>query len=305
MLTIYQRTVKDTLLAEITDMRVGSFIVAERPGDEERARLVEEGGFDDDLLKDAVDFYEAPRFEMKNGIAYFFTRVPKMGDHEIITTPLLIAVSQNAVLLVSKAHLPFLEEFLENQTIFTTQKSKLFILLVGRIVAHFQKHLTQIQRASRIGHTRMEHISNKTILEFVSYERTLNEFVDALIPTNRALELLLSGKHLELYEKDTELVEDLSLAMEQLVRSAQATLKSIQNIRSAYATIVANNLNRVMKFLAALTVILTVPMVVSSFFGMNVMLPFAEHPLAFFGIFGGTMFCVIVMVYVFSKKEWI
>lgn len=305
MLIFRQRTLRDVVCAKVSGIKPGVWAHAESPNEEEHAQLVTEGGFDEDLLKDAVDFYEAPRFEMKNDIAYFFTRVPHRGDFEVITTPLLIAISGNMVLTLSRTHLPFLEQVVSNETVFTTQKSKLFLILMAKVVASYQQHLTQIRRASRLGLSSMEEISNKTILEFVSHERTLNEFVDALVPTNRALETMLSGKYLELHEKDAELVEDLSLAMEQLIRSAQSTLKSMQNIRSAYATIVANNLNQVMKFLAALTVVLTIPMVVSSFYGMNVPLPFAERPLAFFAILGGTFTCVLAVVAVFFKRDWI
>jgi magnesium transporter len=129
------------------------------------------------------------------------------------------------------------------------------------------------------------------------------------LPTNVILNNLLgptlTGKFLELYENDKDLIEDLILSNGQLIDLCQANLKNIVNIREAYSTIVANNLNRTMKFLTSITVILTVPMIVGSLWGMNIPLPLANYSGAFPIMTLGVLAVSIILLIIFSKKKWL
>ena len=91
----------------------------------------------------------------------------------------------------------------------------------------------------------------------------------------------------------------------QLIELCKGTLKTSVNIREAYSTIMTNNLNRVIKFFTALTVIMTIPMIVGGFYGMNIKLPFGNHPLAFFGVIGVTILIIATILTIFVKKKWI
>src|SRR4030042_71073 len=152
----------------------------------------------------------------------------------------------------------------------------------------------------------MEKIGNKDIVQFVNFEGVINDFLAALVPTNTILNNLLnstaSRRLLELYEEDKDLIEDLFLSNNQLIELCKANLKTIVNIREADSTIMTNNLNRVIKFFTALTIILTVPMIASSFYGMNINLPFAEHPMAFWGILITTLVVSFILLAIFFRK---
>jgi magnesium transporter len=154
-------------------------------------------------------------------------------------------------------------------------------------------------------HIQFQNITNEDIVRFVTFENALNDFLAALVPTSNILKDLLSGKHLKLHEKDGELVEDLFLANGQLIEICRSTLKNIFNIRNAYSTIMTNDLNRVIKLLTALTIILSVPTIIASIYGMNVVLPLAENNQAFWLIGGGTIISVFVLFLLFKKNRWL
>jgi len=115
---------------------------------------------------------------------------------------------------------------------------------------------------------------------------------------------VLTQGHLELYEDDRDLVEDIQLENQQIVESAKANLKTIQNIRSSYTAIVTNNLNGVIKLLTSLTIILTIPTILGSLYGMNVPLPFSESPHAFSTIALVAAVAMGAAAFFFSRRNW-
>lgn len=152
---------------------------------------------------------------------------------------------------------------------------------------------------------RIEKINNADIVQFVRFEEILNDFLSALTTTNTAQNNLLSKKMIEFPEDDKDLIEDMSLGTVQLIEATKNNLKNIVNIREAYTTIVSQDLNRVIKLLTALTIILNVPVLVASLYGMNVALPGAHSPLAFWWLFGGTSILTIILLLLFMKNKWL
>lgn len=306
MIKIYQKTIRDREVKAIDSFKVGSWINVHNPTEEEIKALAVEHSLEESLLKDALDPYEVPRIEIEKKAAYVFTRVPYGEETRISTAPLLIVIGENFVLTLSDKSLPFLEEFLTGKVDFsTTQKTKLFLQIFSQIVSTYNNSLTQISRRVRGVGIRLEEIKNKDIAQLVALEGVLNDFLAALVPTNTILTNLLSGKFFTLYEEDKDLIEDFSLSIGQLVETCKSNLKTMVNIREAYSTIVTNNLNRIIRLLTALTVIIAIPTMVFSLFGMNVALPGAHSPHALFWILIGTGFITILLLATFIKNRWL
>lgn len=306
MIKIYQKTIRDREVKAIDSFKVGSWINVHNPTEEEIKALAAEHSLEESLLKDALDPYEVPRIEIEKKAAYVFTRVPYGEETKISTAPLLIVIGENFVLTLSDKSLPFLEEFLTGKVDFsTTQKTKLFLQIFSQIVSTYNNSLTQISRRVRGVGIRLEEIKNKDIAQLVALEGVLNDFLAALVPTNTILTNLLSGRFFTLYEEDKDLIEDFSLGIGQLVETCKSNLKTMVNIREAYSTIVTNNLNRIIRLLTALTVIIAIPTMVFSLFGMNVVLPGAHSPHALFWILSGTGFVTILLLATFIKNRWL
>lgn len=306
MITIYYRTLKEPELQTLDKFKMGSWVAVESPSEEELDLLAKDLPLDRDFLTDAMDPHEVPRVEREGGVTYVFTRVPLEEEMQTTTTPLMIAVGKNFVLTVSSRPLPFLNKFQAGELEFyTTQKTKLFLQFFSEINTTYSSFINSIARGVRGVSIRLENIGNKEIKQFVMFEGSLNDFLAALTPTNSLLNNLLSGKFLQLFEEDEELVEDLMLSNRQLIELCQSNMRSIGNVREGYSTIMSNNLNRVIKILTALTIVLTVPTIVASFFGMNIKLPLAQSPDAFLIVMGGTILISAGVLALFLKNRWL
>lgn len=307
MITYYFRTVKDTEFKRLDGVRTGVWVHAEAPSESEMAELVEKLGLDTGILEDAQDFFEVPRLERSDGVTYFFTRYPYNEQTEDIdTAPLLIVIGEMFVLTMTLRPVPQFEVILNGKIeVHTTQKTNLFIQLMEVITRSFERQLIGLRRAVHRDRVQLRKIGNKEILRFVNYEQRLNDMVGALLPTNVALQQVMNGHYFQIFDEDREVMEDLRIDNAQAVDSARTLLKTIQNVRTASEAILANNLNNRIKTLTVLTILLTVPTIISSLFGMNVPLPFSEQPFAF----GFVIFIIIGLVgmgvWYFKKHEWL
>jgi len=309
MVNYYFKSVRDEQLKKIGKFKTGSWIYVEDPDKKELSQLAKKLSLEAGHLTDSTDPYEVPRLEIEKEAVYIFTRIPFSLENKIekiTTVPLLVIISNNFIMTICQKPLYFIDKFLEGNIDFsTTQKTKLFLLIFSQINSSYNRNLTRIIRQVRTISIHLENIKNHDIVQFVMFEAVLNDFLSALNPTNNILKQLLSGKILKLYENDKDLTEDLFLSNNQLIERSQMNLNIISNIRNAYSTIMTNNLNRVIKFLTALTIILNVPMIISSFYGMNVSLPLAGSPLAFWQISSFTLIITLILLLIFSKNRWL
>lgn len=296
---------REKKLKILADFQKGSWVYVENPSEKELKTLAEKLKLDLSLLKDALDPNEVPRLETDKETVYIFTRVP-IEQEEITTLPFLIAIGQNFFLTLSSGKIPVLENFFGVESEFITgQKVKFLIQIFFALNSRYDYLLTSISRRVTSTRVRLEKIENKDIIQLVGFEEILSDFLAALIPTSNVLQKLLSGGFLTLYEKDRNLIEDLSLGNSQLIETSKSTLKRIVNIRDAYSTIMSHDLNRVIKLLAALTIILTIPTAVFSLYGMNVSLPWQDSSVIFAALLVTTLAIISLILYIFIKNKWL
>ena len=307
MIKYYFRTIKDEALKEIPDLRTGAWVHAVEPSEKELSELFKTLSLDEDIIEDAQDFFEVPRFERSEGSLFFFTRYPfneKKEDTD--TAPLLIVLGDSFLLTVVQRDIPQFKPFFSgSEVVHTTQKTKLFIQMMEEVTNSFEKQLVILRRNVHKERARLRRIGNKEIEKFVTYEHKLNDMIAAIVPTNAALNKIVKGNYLQMYSEDVEFMEDLIIDNTQLVESARSVLNTIQNVRTATEAILANNLNTTIKTLTVLTILLTIPTIVASLFGMNVPIPLAETPHAFWAVVGIILASVGIVVWYFRKNEWL
>ncbi len=306
MLKYYYRESLTKELEIIDDYKPGAWIDARGLSDEEVERLAEKFELEPGHIQDAQDPFEVPRLEIEENATYVFMRVPEKGTDGIITVPFMVALGGQFILTVSRQDLKFLHRFLSgSHKTYTTQKVEFLAQLISAINASYSRHIMDISRQVRGIRVRLENIENRDIIKFVDYEQVLNDFISALIPLSGILRGLLRNDAIRQNEDNHDIFEDLLLSNEQLIESTKATLKTIVNIRDAYSTIMGQDLNRVIKVLTSLTIIVTVPTMISSFYGMNVQLPFDKSPYAFYGIVATTVSAVFALWIIFRKNRWL
>lgn len=308
MIQYWHKTIRDKKFKQLDTFKKGSWIYVEDPSESEVQSLIADFKLDEGMLEDALDIDEVPRLESENGYHYLFTRFPYTDTHlQIVTVPVLIVVGSDLLLTLSLRPLPRLETLMQNDAVNSTQRAKLLLQIIDHIVDDYERHLTTVSKQilGVRNRLRVEQINNRDFIQFVTIEDELNDFMSALVPTNTMLKRLLTGRHMKLHEDDKELIEDLLLSNEQSIESAKSNIKTIVSIREAYSTIATNNLNQIIRVLTSITVILTVPTIVASAYGMNVRLPFADNPDAFWLIMSITLLIAALLIMLFRRQKWL
>jgi magnesium transporter len=282
MIKYYYKSLRGGRMEESRAYKAGSWVYAEAPNEDELAELVDRLGLEPGHLQDALDVEEMPRLEKEGALSYIFVRFAyrdKEGGFD--TMPLLIITGKDVLITVSLMRLPSLDGFLNGKISFaTTQRAKLILLILQQITEHYSILIAQTSKKIKSIRSRLRghEISNQDFVEFVIIEDELSEFLSSLMPTNATLRRLLLGRYMPLFAEDQDIVEDLLLTNEQSIEACNGNMQNIIHIREAYTSISSNNLNRTMKILTVATVMIALPNLFYSMYGMNIPLPWQHEP---------------------------
>lgn len=280
MIKHYYKSLRTQRTQELDEPKRGSWIYVEAPSHKELEQLAETYKLELGHLEDAQDEEEMPRLEKEGDHSYIFVRFAyKNADGVVATAPMLFIFAENLLITVSLVRPPFLDKFLAGRVEYaTTQRAKLLLQALHLIVDQYDAYINTTSKQIKMIRSRLRghEIRNQDFIDFVTIEDELNEFLSALQPTNATLRRLLLGRHVPLFDEDQDIVEDLLLNNEQSIEACSSNIKSIINIRAAYSSISSNNLNRTIKILTAATVLLAIPNVFFSMYGMNVPLPLQD-----------------------------
>jgi len=297
MIKHYYKSLRTQQMQELKEPKRGSWLYIEAPSHKELEQLAEKYKLELGHLEDALDEEEMPRLEKEGDHSYIFVRFSYKGiDGLVATAPLLFVFAGEVLITISLVRPPFLDRFLSGRVDFaTTQRAKLLLQALHLIVDQYDSYINTTSKQIKMIRSRLRghEIRNQDFIDFVTIEDELNEFLSALQPTNATLRRLLLGRHVPLFDEDQDIIEDLLLNNEQSIEACSSNIKSIINIRAAYSSISSNNLNRTIKILTVATVILTIPNVFTSLYGMNVDLPFQQRGWAFELVLGLVLISII------------
>lgn len=304
MLQYLRSTIAQPTIAQHSALRAGTWLRCERPTNQEQRQLVDLG-VAEDILVDALDPHEVPRVELEDGWTYFITRLPDTDDEfNDFTTPILFALGPEYLMTISRDNLSRLwQPFIDRTQAPTTQKTKLFMLMMEAVAHQYQSRVAVINRQMRATTSDVQNLNSRDIARLTEFERKLNDYLDALIPTNTALGKILGGRVLRLYEDDRDLVEDVSIDVEQLITRCKSLLRTITNVRDSYRAVMDARLNETMRLLTVITVALTVPTMIAGLFGMNVPVPGSDSAVAFWQIVGLSGLLALAVGYYFLRRR--
>ncbi|MFO0781595.1 MAG: magnesium transporter CorA family protein [Candidatus Saccharimonadales bacterium] len=307
MIKYYYKTLRAETVKELTEPQRGTWVHVEAPSEAEIAELVKRFKLQEGLLEDALDEDEVPRLEREGAQSYIFVRYAyQNAEGEMDTAPLLIMFDAEVVVTVSLYHLPAVDALLAKATGFaTTQRAKLILLILSHISEQYDTSISQTSRKIKAIRSRLraQGITNQDLIDFVTLEDELNEFLASLLPTNATLRRLLIGRHIPLFEEDQDIVEDLLLNNEQSIDAIRSNLRSIGNIREAYTAISTNNLNRTITLLTIATVLIALPNVFFGMYGMNIDLPFQQSDWAYAIIVGFNLAIIGLVIALVRRKR--
>lgn len=306
MIKYYYKSLRSEQVQELAEYKRGCWVYVEAPTPDETDLLIDKFKLDPGHIEDALDEDEMPRLEKEENQSYIFVRYAyKNSEGELVTVPLLFVFSDDIVITISLVHLPCLESFLAGKIEFaTTQRAKLVLQILHQIVEQYDVYINGTSKQIKLIRSRLRghEISNQDFIDFVLIEDELNEFLAALMPTNATLRRLLRGRYIPLFEEDQDIIEDLLLNNEQSIEACNSNIKSIVNIREAYSSISSNNLNRTMKRLTVVTVLIMLPSMFYGMYGMNIALPWQHEPWFFSVLIAFTVLLNIVL-YMGAKRR--
>ena len=307
MISYFYRSLRSKTLQEEDRPQRGSWVYVEAPTAAEIKELAKRFKLETGYLEDAIDEDEMPRLEHEDGQSYIFVRYANPTKNgEVDTAPLLIIFGNEHVITISPSHLPVLDAFKRGRVASaTTQRAKLVLLILSQISDQYDMYINQTSRKIKAIRARLrgQTIRNQDLIDFVTIEDELNEFLASLLPNNATLRRLLVGRHIPLFEEDQDIVEDLLLNNEQSIEAMRSNLRSISNIRDAYTAISSNNLNKVLTILTVATILISVPSLAMGVYSLNIPLPFQHATWIFWVIMGINVSLMSTVIYVARKKR--
>ena len=291
LLKIYNTDMETNEFQEIKEFKKGSWINLVNPSENEIKKVCESISIQEDFIRDALDYEEKARIDQEDddNTILFVVDVPiieKGEENEIYATmPLgMIVVRDDFFITVSLRKNRIIESF-EKRKIknFQTYKKTRFIFQILYLNSSFYlNYLKQINKETEIAEYILKNsMRNKELLKLLNLEKGLVYFTTSLKSNELVMEKTLRGKIIKLYEEDSEILEDAITENKQAIEMAQIYTNILNGTLDAYASIISNNLNSVMKTLTSITIILAVPTMISSFWGMNVGLPLQDSPFGF------------------------
>ncbi len=308
MIKIYNTNIETNKCEEINEFKRGCWVNMVNPTDAEIKKVCENVKMEEDFIRYALDFEEKARIDMEDdGTILFIIDTPTVNksdeNHIYETMPLgMILVRDDFFITVSLKKNKVIDDF-EKQRIksFSTyMKSRFIFQILYLNASYFLTYLKKINKETEIAEYILKNsMKNKELLKLLSLEKSLVYFTTSLKSNEVIMEKTMKGKIIKLYDDDEDILEDAIIENKQAIEMGKIYSDILNGTMDAYASIISNNLNGVMKFLTSITIVLAIPTMVSSFWGMNVNLPFQNSP------FGFAVMLLISVILTLSVTFWL
>ncbi len=307
MLTICKTTEQG--LEKIETIANGAWVNVVDPTPEEMEKLVN-WGMDMDYINYSLDQDEMARMERDEEYTFILLRIPiyqPESDIPYSTVPLGIMILGNRIITVCRYDSDIIKALTNGKyrLMKTGKRYRLALYIFLETAARYLNLLREINRATEVVEDRLQKSTqNRELLELLKYQKSLTYFATALRSNEVMMERVQRTQLFNYYEEDQDLLEDVLTENQQAIQMTSIATEILSGMMDAFASIISNNLNVVMKALAALTIILNMPTIVASFYGMNVALPGEGQPYAFLTVIGLSLGLTALATYVFYKRNW-
>lgn len=265
-----------------------------------------------EFLQDSLDIDERPRFEVADNVKMIVIKTPTENnsfndsDAFYITIPICIILTHHHIVTVNSFENGAIKKFLNTfQNRHPDKRNMMVLKIFEKVTQTFIEYLKEINHRRNIVEQRLyEANRNEELLELMRIQKSLVYIVTAL----RSNELLLikmdRTNALALNEDEREILGDLIVDMSQALEMANIYTNILSSTLDAFASIIANNQNFVLKRLAGITIILQFPVLVASIYGMNVPIPYQHKPHAFYIPILLALGISLIMAWFFVRKKW-
>ena len=309
MLDIF-KTIDNTLftLEEIED---GAWINLVDPTADEIDFIEQELGVDRDFLKAALDEEESARLDIENDQVLILVDTPyveKTDDHIIYETlPMGIILTENNIITVCLKNSIVLDQFEKNsiRSFSTYKKYRFLYQILYKNAQRYLLYLRQIDRMSNYVEKQLhKSMKNKELIQLLDLEKSLVYITTALKANEIVLEKIMKIDMIKKYADDEDLLEDVIIENKQAIEMATIYSGILSGMMDAFASVISNNLNIVMKVLTTITILMAIPTMFASFYGMNVAnIPFSQSPYGFWIVIGISVITAGIVGLILAKKN--
>lgn len=315
MFRMYNTDLITNKTEEVTEYKRGNWINMIAPSKDEIKTVCENLKIQEDFIHYALDPEERARidYEEDDGTTLILADVPIIerdeDQKEYSTIPVgFIIVRDEYFITVSLAENEVIRRMnpMINKSVATYKKSRLVLQCLYVNSEIYLNLLKTINRETEIAEKELrETRKNKALLRLLSLEKSLVYFTTSLKANEVVMERMNRGKVIKLYEEDEDLLEDVLIENKQAMEMSKIYSDILSGVMDAYSSIISNNLNSVMKILTAITIIISVPTMISSFWGMNVRVPMQDNPLGFAIILIVSLLIGIIVTIILKKKDFL
>lgn len=278
----FYKTVNN-VITEIEKAENGCWISVVAPSDEEIRDIIENFGLDAGFVRSSLDEEESSRIESEDDqtliiVDYAVAETDAQNAMLYSTMPMGIILTQTNVVTVSLKDNITLSEMSSGvaKNVQTHLKTRFVLMILLRIATKFLQYLKQIDKITYFMEKQIyKSMKNKELIQLLDLEKSLVYFSTSLKSNEVTLEKILRGRIIKLYEEDQDLLEDVLIEVKQAIETSSIYSRILSNMVDAVGSITSNNLNIVMKRLTIITILMAIPTIVFSYYGMNVnSLPF-------------------------------
>ncbi len=309
------KTQNDKSLKELSlnEAESGSWFNLVAPTYEEIQKVSLILDLEEDFLRNSLDADELSRTEFENGNLLVITNIPIVDDEKNFDTlPLGLVFTHEGVITVCAKENKIISSFnSDTSKFFDTRNKTSFMLSVFFRTAKFYLRYLKIinKQTEEIEDSLRKTTNNKALFKLIEAQKSLVYFTTALKDNRVVLEKILKSINaqnmkslLKFDEDDIDMLEDVIIETRQAEEMVEMHRNILESMMDGFASIINNNVNQVMKFLAAITIILSIPTMLGSFWGMNVNLPFANNSHGFAYVIALSTLCAVGAAVFFGKK---
>jgi magnesium transporter len=264
------------------------------------------------FLRDSLDIDERPRFEHEDQVKFVVIKTPTENnsfndsDAFYITIPICIILTETQIVTVNSFDNGAIKKFLNSfQKRHPDKKNIMLLKVFEKVVHNFMEFLKEINhRRNQYENSLYESNSNVDLLNLMRIQKSLVYFVTALRSNELLMMKLERTNFLGLNEEERELLNDLIIDTSQALEMANIYTNILTSTLDAFASIISNNLNAVMKRLTSITIVLSLPALVAGIYGMNVEIPFMHSPHAFYIPVILSLLVSFLLSWYFMKRKW-
>ncbi len=313
MITIYRQTSSSANGMAVLDAPVpGCWIQAVNPDADEIKRLHDTYGVPENFITASLDTDELARVDKESDVYLIILLVPHVyedpGDTPYSTIPLGIILTEHYIITISKIELGFVKDLASRARggVSTAKKYRLVMQLLYANAQVYLVYLRQIDNRLDVIQRKLQtSLKNRELLELFRYQKCLTYFRTGLESNGLMMRRLQRWHVLEKYPEDEDLLEDVLQENAQATEMTKIASDILNQMMDAFASLINNNVNTVMKLLAVATIILAIPTVIASFFGMNVALPGQDFPWMFTVIVLMSITLCSLVALIVWKRDWL